>query len=161
MALQRSTRTSIPDYKQLCKLIYEEFTKNINWYRSFASDTTDVIKDIQNYLEDKHYASDVGDLVLYALETPQKHLPWFLQKIQNVNLSYPVTSNESRNITKLLKSDQHYNVIVFGNTGNRLSIPIFKKRSQFRYLCWVMLFKLERRQEVKQPPFLFYRQICK
>ena len=67
MALQRSTRTSVPDYKQLCKLIYEEFTKNINWYRSFASDTTDIIKEIQNYLEYKYYASDVGDLVLIKI----------------------------------------------------------------------------------------------
>ena len=82
-------------------------------------------------MEDKNYASDVRNLVLYALanstETSAMIFTEDAERKPVLSSYVEPSTGESRNITKLLKSDQHYNVIVFGNTGNRLSIPIFKK----------------------------------
>ena len=68
IALQnaREIRTK-PFYTQLYNSLFDEFKKNINRYSNFVSDTTDFDKEVQNYLQRRDYASDIGDLVLQAL----------------------------------------------------------------------------------------------
>ena len=126
MALERSQGTNQPDYKHLCNLISQEFKKNINWYRKFVSDTTDIAKELQKYLQDKHYASDVGDLVLYALanstETSAMIFKEDGERKAVLCSSVEPSSGQSNNLIKLLKSGQHYDVIVFENSGKKSNI---------------------------------------
>ena len=56
-----------PEYMQLYSSIYHEFKENINRYRSFVSDTTDIAEEVRKYLQHRNYASDIGDLVLQSL----------------------------------------------------------------------------------------------
>lgn len=123
MALERSTGTSKPDYKQLCKLIYQEFTKNINWYMNFVCDATDIGTEVQKYLQDKNYACEVGDLALYALanvtETSAMIFTEDGERKPVLSSYIEPSSGQSNDLIKLLKSGQHYDVIVFEDTGER------------------------------------------
>ena len=77
-------------------------------------------------MEYKNYASDVGDLVLYALanstETSAMIFTEDAERKPVLSSYVEPSTGESRNIIKLLKSDQHYNVIVFGNKDLNLDI---------------------------------------
>ena len=123
IALAKSRGTSKLDHKQLCQLIHQEFTKNISYYRNFTQDTTDIEKEVQKYLQYKNYASVVGDMVLNALANATETSATIFtedEKCTLVQSSYVKPySGQIKDLINLLKSGQHYDVIVFGNAGQK------------------------------------------
>ena len=113
-------------------MIYQEFTENINHYRSFVQDTTDIEKEVQKYLQDKDYASNVGDMVLNALANATETSATLFTKDGErtlVQSSYVEPySGQSENLINLLKSGQHYDVIVLGKPGEKT-----------KYFCLIQL----------------------
>ena len=122
IALQNSREIrNKPFYTQLYNSIYDEFTKNINHYINFVLDTTDIAEEVHNYLLRRDYASDIGDLVLQALANVTKtsamiYIEDELGKLVQSSYIEPINGQIEGSIN-LLKSGQHYDVIVFGITG--------------------------------------------
>ena len=106
---------------QLYISIYHEFKENINRYRSFVSDTTDIAEEVRKYLQHRNYASDIGDLVLQSLANITKISAMIYTEDGEGNLvqsSFVEPVNGQVNgLINLLKRDQHYDVIVLGKTG--------------------------------------------
>lgn len=122
IALQntREIRTK-PFYTQLYNSIFDEFTKNINRYINFVSVTTDFAEEVQNYLQRRNYASDIGDLVLQALANVTEisaliYIEDNLGRIVQSSYIEPI-NGQSKGLINLLKRGQHYDVIVSRNTG--------------------------------------------
>ena len=110
-----------PEYMQLYISIYHEFKENINRYRSFVSDTTDIAEEVRKYLQHRNYASDIGDLVLQSLANITKISAMIYTEDGEGNLVQssfvePV-NGQGNGLINLLKRDQHYDVIVLGKTG--------------------------------------------
>ena len=113
-----------PKYVQLYNSIYHEFTKNINCYRNFISNTTNIAEEVHKYLKHGNYASEVGDLVLQALANVTKVTAMIYtedgeSKLVQSSFVEPINSQCSGSIN-LLKTGQHYDVIVFGTTGEEI-----------------------------------------
>ena len=123
IGLAKSRGTSELDHKQLCELIHQEFAENINYYRNFVQDTTEIEKEVQKYLQDKNYASEVGDMVLNALANATETSATIFQEDGErtlVQSSYVKPhSGQSKDEINLLKTGQHYDVIVFGKAGEK------------------------------------------
>ena len=143
IALQnaREIRTK-PFYTQLYNSLFDEFKKNINRYSSFVSDTTDFDKEVQNYLQRRDYASDIGDLVLQALANVTEVSA--LIYIED-NLGRPVQSTyiepingQSKCLINLLKKGQHYDVIVSRNTSESAQYFFY-----FRYLFTIYMLSID------------------
>lgn len=122
IALQntREIRTK-PFYTQLYNSIFDEFTKNINRYINFVSVTTDFAEEVQNYLQRRNYASDIGDLVLQALANVTEisaliYIEDNLGRLVQSSYIEPI-NGQSKGLINLLKRGQHYDVIVSRNTG--------------------------------------------
>ena len=122
IALQntREIRTK-PFYTQLYNSIFDEFTKNINRYINFVSVTTDFAEEVQNNLQRRNYASDIGDLVLQALANVTEisaliYIEDNLGRLVQSSYIEPI-NGQSKGLINLLKRGQHYDVIVSRNTG--------------------------------------------
>ena len=109
------------EYIHLPILIYREFTENINLYKSFVSDTTDIYEEVLKYLQDGNYASEVGDLVFQALANiTEISAMIYTEDVEGSPVQYSLVkpiSGQSKGLINLLKIDQHYDVIVFGRIG--------------------------------------------
>ena len=111
-----------PNYIQLRSLIHDEFTENLDSYINFISNTTNIAEELHKYLEDRNYASDLGDLVLQALANATE-ISAMIYVVEDGKGS-PVQSSivrpingQSKGLINLLKRGQHYDVIVLGTTG--------------------------------------------
>ena len=108
-------------YRELCNSIYYEFTNNTNRYRSFVPHTTNIAEEVDMYLQHRNFASDVGDLVLHALANATEISAMVYKEDRQGNLvqsSYVEPINgQSYGLINLLKSGQHYDVIILENTG--------------------------------------------
>ena len=108
-------------YRELCNSIYYEFTNNTNRYRSFVPHTTNIAEEVDMYLQHRNFASDVGDLVLHALANATEISAMVYKEHRRGNLvqsSYVEPINgQSYGLINLLKSGQHYDVIILENTG--------------------------------------------
>ena len=114
------------DYEQLRELILQEFMVNSNYYSCFVPYTADIYKEVHDYLQYKCYASDVGDLVLYALSNATGASAMIYVEDKDGEL-VPSTcikarNNPSNESINLLKSNQHYDVIVLEKTGRKCCI---------------------------------------
>ena len=114
-----------PKYIQLCNLIYHEFTENINRYRNFISNTTNIAEEVHKYLQYRNYASEVGDLVLQALANVTEISAMIYiadEKGRPIQSSFVKPINgQSKGLINLLKRRQHYDVIVLRTTGESLN----------------------------------------
>ena len=112
------------DYEQLRQLILQEFMVNRKHYSCFVPDTADISKEVQEYLQDKSYASDVGDLVLYALANATGTSAMIYVEDGDGELvqvtCIKARNNQSNESINLLKSNQHYDVIVLEETGKEV-----------------------------------------
>ena len=141
IALAKSRGTSELDHKQLCELIYQEFTKSISYYRNFVPDTTDIEKELQKYLESNDYASDVGDMVLNALaNATETSATIFIEDGECALVQFSHVEpyiSQSKDIINLLKSGQHYDVIVFGKAGESFLVQVFILTSTLGVVVWI------------------------
>lgn len=110
-----------PTYTQLCESVRDEFMKNINHYSKFVPDTTNFTEEVLKYLEDKNYASDIGDLVLPALANVTKTFAMIYTEeevgktVQSSSIE-PI-NGQSKGRINLLKRGQHYDAIVLASRG--------------------------------------------
>lgn len=121
-ALEKSKKIQKkPFYRELCNSIYYELTNNINRYSSFVPHTTNIAQEVDMFLQHRNFASDVGDLVLHALANATEISAMVYKEDRGGNLvqsSYVEPINgQSSGLINLLKSGQHYDVIILENTG--------------------------------------------
>ena len=107
------------NYNQLCSLLRHEFTENSE--NNFISNTTNIAEEVHKYLQDRNYASELGDLVLQALANATEISAMIYEEdgegipVQS-SIVKPI-NGQSKGLIKLLKKGQHYDVIVLGMTG--------------------------------------------
>ena len=109
------------NYNQLCSLIRHEFTGNSDRYKNFISNTTSIAEEVHKYLQDRNYASELGDLVLQALANATEISAMIYVEDGEGSLVQFSTvkpiNGQSKGLINLLKKGQHYDVIVLGTTG--------------------------------------------
>ena len=113
-----------PKYIKLYNSLYHEFTENINRYRNFVSDTTDIAEEVMKYLRYGNFASEVGDLVLQALASVTKISAMIYtedKEFRPIQSTFVKPVNcQSKGLINLLKRGQHYDVLVLGKTGEAM-----------------------------------------
>ena len=110
-----------PKYKQLWSLIDHEFRKNNERYKNFISNTTNFAEEVYKYLQHRNYASEVGDMVLQALaNVTEISAMIYTEGGEGIPVKSSIIepiSGQSNGLINLLKKGQHYDVIVWGKTG--------------------------------------------
>ena len=109
------------NYNQLCSLLRHELTENSDRYKNFISNTMNIAEEVHKYLQDRNYASELGDLVLQALANATEISAMIYEEdgegspVQS-SIVKPI-NGQSKGLINLLKKGQHYDVIVLGMTG--------------------------------------------
>ena len=141
IGLKASTHSKLkPNYEFLCQLIEFELLSHHEEYSNFLFDVSDFEQQVQDYVKEKRYSSQIGDIIINVLATVTSMAVFLYERDESGHLvqkhyQKPMRGEAVNGHVRILKTGEHYEPIVNdeNSTAGRIYFHFCFFNSHFLY----------------------------